>query len=292
MSLKKFFQPLETIAGFQVCPGIHTLIGATPLGYAVNFTIHSQHAVCCDLCLFHRAEQEPFAVIQIPDDYRIGDTWSIMVFDLDIYEIEYGYRLDGPYNPEKGHLFNRSRNLLDPYAKAVTGQSIWGQKTPTDYHGRIVVDQFEWGKYHQPDVQFSDLVIYEMHVRGFTKHHSSGVEHPGTFAGIMEKIPYLKELGINAVELMPIFEFDEMAEARNYGGQELLNYWGYNTTCFFAPNTSYSSQIEHHHEGNELKELIRTLKANGIQIFLDVVFNHTSEGNEDGPLFSFKGPYN
>ena len=128
-----------------------------------------------------------------------------------------------------------------------------------------------------------------MHVRGFTKDASSGVAHPGTFHGIMEKIPYLKELGINAVELMPIFEFDEMRDHRVIDGRELLDYWGYNTVSFFAPNTSYASDREYNHVGTELKQLIKTLKENGIEVILDVVFNHTAEGNEDGPFFSFKG---
>ena len=289
MPYKKYYTSSETISGFPVCHGIPTLIGATPMGYAVNFTIHSSHATACSLVLFHRTETEPCAVIPIPADYRIGDTWSIMVFDLDIYDYEYCYRMDGPYDPAHGLLFDPNRNLLDPYAKAVTGQSVWGRKVGNDYHGRIVVDQFEWGKFDQPDIPFTDLIIYELHVRGFTKDKSSCVKNPGTFAGLMEKIPYLKQLGINCVELMPIFEFDEMAEARVVNGEQLFNYWGYNTTCFFAPNTSYTAQLEYNHEGEELKKLIRALKQNGIQIILDVVFNHTSEGNENGPVFSFKG---
>ena len=134
-----------------------------------------------------------------------------------------------------------------------------------------------------------DLVIYEMHVRGFTRHGSSGVEYPGTFAGLMEKIPYLKELGVNAVELMPIFEFDEMKDNRVVDGRQLVDYWGYNAVSFFAPNTSYAGNIEYNREGTELKTLIRTLNENGIECFLDVVFNHTAEGNEAGPCFSFKG---
>ena len=128
-----------------------------------------------------------------------------------------------------------------------------------------------------------------MHVRGFTQDGSSGVKNKGTFAGIREKIPYLKELGINAVEMMPIFEFDEMGSYRNYEGRQLYDYWGYNTVCFFAPNTSYESDHEHHHEGRELKQLVRELHENGIEVILDVVFNHTAEGNEMGPYFSFKG---
>ena len=288
MPHRQHYAPLETIEGYQVRPGLYTLAGATPLGDAVNFTIHSANATACSVALFRRTEDEPFAVIPIPKDYRIGDTWSIMIFDIDIYETEYCYRLDGPYDPAKGYLFRKERNILDPYAKAVTGQSVWGRKPGHQYHGRIVADNFDWGKFKQPDIPFSDLVIYEMHVRGFTKDISSGVVHPGTFAGIIEKIPYLKSLGVNAIELMPVFEFDELSDSRDIDGETLYNYWGYSTTCFFAPNTSYTSQVEYNHEGDELKTLIKTLAENGILVFLDVVFNHTSEGNENGPAFSFK----
>ena len=289
MPHRRHYTPVETIGGFDVRPGLYTLQGATALGYAVNFTVHSSHATACSLALFHRKAETPYAVIPIPDDYRIGDTWSIMVFDLDIYEVEYCYRFDGPNDPEKGLIFDKHRDLLDPYARAVTGQSVWGQKVGDTYHGRIVADQFDWGKYDEPVIDFQDLVIYELHVRGFTKDPSSGVLHPGTFDAVMEKLPYLKALGINAVELMPVFEFDEIADSRIIDGEQLLNYWGYNTTCFFAPNTSYASKPEFNHEGDELKRLVRVLNDNGIQVFLDVVFNHTSEGNEDGPVFSFKG---
>lgn len=135
----------------------------------------------------------------------------------------------------------------------------------------------------------SELVIYELHVRGFTRHPSSGVEHKGTYAGLKEKIPYLKELGINAVELMPIFEFDECMDVREVNGKRLLEYWGYNTVSFFAPNTSYAASVEFNREGTELRELIKALHDNDIEVILDVVFNHTAEGNEKGPSFSFKG---
>ncbi|MBR6102194.1 MAG: glycogen debranching enzyme [Ruminococcus sp.] len=285
------FKATDIINGFKCRPGIYTLNGASSMQHAVNFTIHSSNAESCSLVLFRRGEKEPFAVIPIPDSYRIGDTWSMMVYDLDIYEIEYCYRFSGEYDPKKGHLFDSKRNILDPYAKAVTGQSVWGKKKRDDdcYHGRITRDIFDWGPFRKREIPFGDLVIYELHVRGFTKSLTSGVKHPGTFDGVKEKIPYLKKLGVNAIELMPVFEFDELYEDRHHDGMLLYNYWGYNTTCFFAPNTSYASDIEYNHEGDELKSLIRTCNENGIQVFLDVVFNHTSEGNEDGRIFSFKG---
>ncbi len=289
MNTENHYHPIEEIFGFPVRPGLYDLKGANPLGQAVNFTIHSSGAKACSVVLFRRKQDIPYAVIPIPDSYRIGDTWSIMIFGIDIYETEYCYRLDGDYNPQKGLLFDKEKNLLDPYARAVTGQSIWGQRVGKDYHGRICADKFDWGSFQQPEIPFQDLIIYELHVRGFTKSSSSGVKYPGTFAGVIEKIPYLKKLGINAIELMPVFEFDETDGMREINGEKLLNYWGYSTTCFFAPNTSYASVSEYNHEGDELRTLIKTCNENNIQVFLDVVFNHTSEGDENGKIFSFKG---
>ena len=230
-------------------------------------------------------------MLPFPDGFRIGSTWSMMVFGLEITEFEYAYRMDGPWDPEHGLRFDKTQFLLDPYARAVTGQSKWGEKPAanTAYHARVVEDAFDWGDFINPHIPFQDMVIYEAHVRGFTRHPSAQAEHPGTFAGLMEKLPYLKSLGVNAVELMPVFEFDELAEERTVDGHKLLNYWGYNTVCFFAPNTSYTAAVEYNREGTELKTLIRTLKENGIEVILDVVFNHTAEGDERGPCFCFKG---
>lgn len=283
--------PFDNIEGFDVRPGFYEINGATAIPGGVNFTIHSHQATSCELLLFNRMENEPFAILKFPEHYKIGNVYSMIVFQLDIEEFEYAYRMDGPYCPEKGILFNKNKYLLDPYARAVTGQSVWGEINGRhdNYKARVVKSDFDWGNAVQPLIPMDDLIIYEMHVRGFTRHESSGVENPGTFYGIIEKIPYLKELGVTAVELMPIFEFDEMRDHRYCEGNELLDYWGYNTVSFFAPNTSYCSGIEYNREGNELKRLIKTLNENGIEVFLDVVFNHTAEGNEDGPCFSFKG---
>ena len=213
----------------------------------------------------------------------------MIVYGLDIRDFEYAYRVDGPWDPDKGLLFDKKNILLDPYAKAVSGQRIWGTHWEPTYHARVVKDSFNWGDMPQSQKELSDLVIYELHVRGFTQHDSSGVKNRGTFAGLMEKIPYLKELGVNAVELMPIFEFDETMNAREVNGNRLLEYWGYNTVSFFAPNTSYTSVNEYNREGTELKTLIKALHDNGIEVILDVVFNHTAEGNELGRTFCFKG---
>ena len=283
--------PLDLIAGFEVRPGFYDINGATAIPGGVNFTVHSRGATSVELLLFHREEQEPFAVLPFPRHYRIGNVYSMIVFKLNIEDFEYAYRVDGPYEPDKGRIFDKSKYLLDPYAKAVTGQSEWGSSSPRGQHykARVVKDDFDWGDLESPLIPMEDLVIYELHVRGFTKDGSSGVKHPGTFAGLMEKLPYLKELGINAIELMPIFEFDEMQDYRQYQGETLYNYWGYSTVSFFAPNTSYTASAEYNREGNELKQFIQACKQKGIEVYLDVVFNHTAEGNEMGPFFSFKG---
>lgn len=281
--------PMAEISGFPVRPGIYDLNGATPLQNGVNFTIHTCGGTSCELLLFHRAQEEPFAVLPFPEAYKIGDVYSMIVYGLNIDEFEYAYRVDGPYCPEKGLLFDKNKILLDPYAKAVAGQRTWGIRWDHTYHARVVKDRFDWGDMPQSKKELCDLIIYELHVRDFTHHPSSGVQHRGTFSGLMEKIPYLKELGINAVELMPIFEFDETMNSRTVDGKQLLECWGYNTVGFFAPNSSYAAANEHNQEGTELKTLIKALHDNGIEVILDVVFNHTAEGNEKGNTFSFKG---
>ncbi len=283
--------PMDYISGFAVRPGFYETNGATAIPGGVNFTVYSHGATSIELLLFHREESEPFAVLPFPPHYRIGQVYSMIVFKLNIEEFEYAYRVDGPYDPKKGLIFNKNKYLLDPYAKAITGQSTWGCTSPRGQHykARVVKDDFDWEDMRPPLLPMEDLIIYELHVRGFTMHGSSAVLHPGTFAGLMEKLPYLIALGVNVVELMPIFEFDEMQDYREVNGKKLYNYWGYNTVSFFAPNTSYTASTEYNREGNELKKLIQTFNQYGIEVFLDVVFNHTAEGNEKGPFFSFKG---
>ena len=285
--------PLDVVEGFKIRPGFFRMYGACVASNGVSFTINSHGATRCTLLLFKPQAPKPYARIPFPDSYRIGDTYSMLVFDIKPDEFEYAFSFDGPYEPAKGLLFNGENVLLDPYSRAVTGQRKWGEKPDGgkdfEYRARVVKSNFDWGNIKQLEQPFEDLVIYETHVRGYTKDKSSGVSAPGTFAGLKDKIPYLKDLGINAVELMPIFEFDEMESARVVDGVQLYNYWGYNTVSFFAPNTSYAFNEEHNHEGDELKSLIKALKENGIEVILDVVFNHTAEGNEMGPCFSFKG---
>ena len=284
-------KPLDNISGFQVRPGFFRFFGATIIPGGVNFTIQSHGATSCELLLFHREAEEPFAALKFPDNYKIGFVYSMIVFGLDVEEFEYAYRLDGPYDEKKGLRFDKSKILLDPYARAVTGQSQWGCKNNPQhsYRARVVQNNFDWGLERSEPIPMEDLVIYELHVRGFTKSPTSNVSCPGTFRGLEEKIPYLKKLGINAVELMPVFEFDEMRDTRLIDENELLDYWGYNPVCFFAPNTSYASGVEYNREGMELKHLIKALHDNEIDVILDVVFNHTAEGNEMGPSFCFKG---
>ena len=282
---------LREIGGFRIRPGYYEMNGATVMPDGVNFTVYSNGATGVVLLLFQRGEKKPFAKLPFPQDYRIGKVYSMFVFGLNIDQLEYAYQVDGPWEPERGLLFDKSHVLLDPYAKAVAGQRIFGENTGPEgsYHARVVHNDFEWELMDFLRTPMSDSIIYEMHVRSFTMDPSSGVSAPGTFRGIMEKIDYLKGLGITAVELMPVFEFDETRDKRIHDGRTLLDYWGYNTVSFFAPNTSYASTSEYNHEGLELKSMISLLKENGIEVILDVVFNHTAEGNENGPFISFKG---
>lgn len=285
------WEPIDVIDGFKVRPGLFDRVGANYMSGGVSFTVYSVGATGCTLCLFKHREEEPFARLKYPENYRIGKVFSMFVFDLDIKEIEYAYCFEGPYEPEKGRLFDEKKYILDPYAKAVAAQSTWGRKMDDAkfFKARVVHSDFDWGDEKPPRHKMQDLVIYELHVRNFTIDKSSGVKSPGTFNGIREKIPYLKELGINCIELMPVFEFNEMHNSREVNGKTLYECWGYNSTCFFAPNTVYATTDEYNHEGHELKQLIKELHANDIEVILDVVFNHTGEGNEQGPFFSFKG---
>ena len=291
MGAKIFYTPLDEVEGYSVRPGFFLENGAVAFPGGVSFTVYSRYAESVTLLLFKFDEAEPFARIPFPEDYHIGNVYSMIVFGLDITDFEYAFSVDGPYDPAEGHIFDPGQYLIDPYGKAVTGQSVWGEK-PFEgyrYRSRATVSTFDWGKAAAPKIPMDDSIIYELHVRGFTRHHSSGVENPGTFAGLLEKIPYLRELGITCVELMPVFEFDELSGSREYEGNVLLDYWGYNPVSFFAPNSSYAAVNERNKEGVELKQLIKALHENGIEVILDVVFNHTAEGDENGPYISFKG---
>ena len=258
--LERVLEPTDEIAGFQVRPGIYSQKGAYAVRNGVCFTISSHGATSCTLLLFRPQEQEPYAKIQIPESYRIGDCYSILVYGLDYREFEYAYQFDGPNDPSRGLLFDKDKIILDPYSRAVTGQQKWGERPEGgkefEYRSRVLRYEFDWGDVGQLLTPMEDLIFYEAHVRGYTKDESSRVTAKGTYEGLREKIPYLKDLGVNAIELMPIFEFDEMENARVVDGEQLYNYWGYNTVGFFAPNTGYSSKEEHNYEIKGFKNII------------------------------------
>jgi isoamylase len=287
--------PTHTYGEFRLRAGRPLPFGATQVEGGVNFSIFSRHASSCTLVLFNRRQPKPMAEIPFPDEFRIGNVFAMVVFGLDYESIEYGFKMDSPYNPREGHRFDPAKILLDPYAKVIGGRDVWQAQPDWDnmyqYRGRIVFDDFDWGSDRSLEIPIENLIIYEAHVRGFTRHPSSGIKHPGTFAGIREKILYLKELGVNCIELMPIFEFDEFENSRTHPetGELLLNYWGYSQVGFFAPKAGYAATGKFSMQVDELKALIQDLHANGIEVILDVVFNHTAEGNEHGPTISFRG---
>ena len=308
--------PTHIFKGYKLRPGRPFPFGATLVPGGINFSVFSRHAHYAELVLFKKGAKQPF--VEIPfrgmfekadtaelvwGEFRIGNVFTMTVFDLDDEEIEYGYRMGGPGgHPEKGkpavHRFDRNNILLDPYAKAVGGRDVWGQ-TPDwndsyQHRARVIHDDFDWEGDRPLEMPLEDLVIYEMHVRSFTKHASAKVKHPGTFAAIRDKIPYLKELGVNCIELMPIFEFDEFENSRPnpVTGETLVNYWGYSTVGFFAPKAGFAATGKSQDGtmvADELKTLVKELHRNGIEVMLDVVYNHTAEGNEFGPSISFRG---
>ncbi len=289
--------PTHSHGDFKLRSGKPFPFGATIVPGGVNFSIFSSHATSCTLVLFQKGAPEPMAEIPFPEEFRIGNVYCMIVFDLDVENIEYGYRMDGPNNFHDGQWFDKSKILMDPYAKVIGGRDVWGEIPNWDdiyqHRARIAYDDFDWEHDRPLEIPPEDQIIYEMHVRSFTAHPSSGVKqkHLGTFAGIREKIPYLKELGVNAVELMPVYEFDEFENSRPspITGEMLYNYWGYSTVGFFAPKAGYAATGKLGMQMDELKNLVKDLHKNGIEVILDVVFNHTAEGNENGPTISFRG---
>ena len=287
--------PTRTIAGLNVRTGRVNPFGATLVPGGVNFSIFSRNATSCTLVLFQKGAAEPFVELPFPEEFRIGDVYSMTVFGLDHETLEYGYRMDGPFDPNTGHRFNKNVVLMDPYAKVIGGRDVWGQtpdwSSPYQHRSRVLQEDFDWQNDRPLEIPADDLVIYEAHVRSFTKHASSNVKHPGTYAGLREKIPYLKSLGINCLELMPIFEFDEFenSSVNPETGETRFNYWGYSTVGFFAPKAGFAATGPLGMQVDELKTLIKELHKNGIEVMLDVVFNHTAEGDQRGPTISFRG---
>lgn len=291
------------VGGVKVERGKPLPFGATELGHGINFSLFSKHADTAFLVLFQQGADVP--LIEIPLDLhfnRTGHTWHILVCNLEP-TINYGWRLNGPQNSKNQHRFNPDTVLIDPYARGLSRGSVWGEsgirhtRGPEGekiFHHRwgcLPREDFDWEDDVPPRTPLGETVIYELHVRGFTIDPSSGVRHPGTYLGLTEKIPYLKELGVTAVELMPIFEFDENEHLRHHAktGELLRNFWGYSPIAFFAPKASYAFQGQAGNQLNEFREMVKAFHRAGIEIYLDVVFNHTGEGDERGPTISFRG---
>ncbi len=286
--------PTHSHGEFKLRYGHPLPFGASHVPHGVNFSIFSAHATACTLVLFERGEAEPMAEIPFPSECRLGQVWAMTVYDLDYEKIEYGFRFEGPYDPREGHYFDPRNIVLDPHVRKIAGREVWmgghSERTP-QHRGRIPHEEYHWEHSRPLRSPESELIIYEMHVRGFTRHPSSAAAHPGTFAGVAEKTAYLSELGINCVELMPVFEFDETENTRTNPatGEPLCNYWGYSTVGFFAPKCSYASSAQEGRQVHEFKDMMKALHASGIEVVLDVVFNHTAEGGADGPVISFRG---
>lgn len=270
-------------------------LGATVSRTGVNFAIFTKHATSCCLLLFDSKLSNPVATLPLdPHFHRTGQVWHVFVEGLDA-GAHYGYRFAMEPNPQPELFrFNPSQMLLDPYARVLSGGSEWGNaklKTLPQRFGVVSEDSFEWEQDQPLNIPLSDSIIYEMHVRSFTRHPSSEVENPGTFAGLIDKIPYLKGLGVTAVELLPVNEFEECDTNRvnPVTGEPLRNLWGYQPIAFFAPNAAYSSNTGDGEQVREFRQLVKALHKAGIEVILDMVFNHTAEGAADGPMFSFRG---
>ncbi len=297
----------------HVSPGKPMPFGATPGTAGTQFAVFSRHATAVSLLLFdHPQSSSPSREIRLdPRLNKTGDVWHVQVKGVGPGAL-YLYRVDGPYDPAAGHRFNPNKLLLDPYVKAVTGNFTWNLadargfdrgspdsdlsfSTSSDVAGMpkgiVVSDDFDWRGDRPLGRPLRFSVIYETHVRSLTMHPSAEAAHPGTFRGVVEKIPYLKDLGVTAVELLPVQEFDELENTRvnPRTGERLSNYWGYSTISFFAPKGRYASSGSLGEQVTEFKEMVRELHAAGIEIILDIVFNHTAEGDETGPTLCFRG---
>lgn len=276
--------------------------GAQLVEKGVQFTLCSRYATRVWLMLFDAPDAaEPIEEFELtPDENRIGDIWHIHVDDAREGQF-YAYRMEGKTPPGVTNFFNPKQWLLDPYAQAIAGAPKWADASgltpgrpprsgPHFPKGVIVRDDFDWSQDRTLRIPLSETVIYETHVRGFTAHPSSGTKHPGTYRGLIEKIPHLKELGVTAVEVLPIQEFNEMEYYLENGSRRnLRNFWGYSTLAFFAPNGRYAASGVHGQQVREFQEMVVALHRAGIEIILDVVFNHTAEGGDGGPTYSFRG---
>ena len=297
----------------QTLQGQPLPLGAQPFQDGVNFSVFSRHATGVTLELYKTPQdREPYARVTFnPDFNRTGDIWHIFVKGIKAGTL-YLYRVAGPFEPSAGHRFNEKELLFDPYARAITHGSVFRnlphtyrpaidksdveQQSPDhdwDFPKCVVVDnsEFNWEGDRPLNIPLSRSIIYETHVKGFTAGKENGVQNPGTYSGFIQKIPYLKRLGITAVEFMPLFEFDEFENTNENPrtGERMKNYWGYSTISFFAPKASYAADKRPGGSVHEFKELVKALHKEGIEVILDVVFNHTAEGNEHGVALNFRG---
>ena len=273
-------------------------LGMTETRDGFNFAVFSRHATGVSLLLFNGMDDRPLASIPLdPVRNRTGDIWHVGLSD-DVRGKSYGLRVDGPWAPEQGDRFDPTTVLLDPYATALIGSARWHMERVDSVaatgtcgcraRGWIVDDQFDWQDDQRPNHLWSRTIIYETHLRGLTIHPSSAVAHRGSYSGLIEKIPYFRELGVTAVELMPIQEFRE-CEIAPRTAVPLRNYWGYNPVALFAPKAGYAADNTPGSALREFKTMVRALHKDGIEVILDVVFNHTAEGGEAGPTISFRG---
>jgi glycogen operon protein len=298
--------PKEAIAG-GVRPGTALPLGATVTRRGVQFSLFSRHGSGVRLCLFDGAQDAyPSRVIELdPSRHKTGDIWHVHVKGLEPGQL-YLYRVSGPWEPKRGHRFDEHRYLVDPYSRAMTGGFEWrlptgarassggdGEEPSAAAFPKCIVceDRFDWQGDRPLNYPLRKSIIYETHVRGMTKHPSAEVTHPGTYRGVIEMIPYLVELGVTALELLPVQEFNEheLDTENPETGEALVNYWGYNTLAFFAPKAGYAADGSSGEQVDEFKEMVRELHRAGIEVILDIVFNHTGEGHEEGPTFSFRG---
>jgi glycogen operon protein len=284
---------------YEVRRGRRYPLGATFDDNGANFAIWSWAATKVELLLFERADSpQPFQIIRLDEETnRSFFCWHVYVVGLR-QNLCYGWRIDGPGDtPRTGHRFDREKVLLDPAARAVM-DLLWNRQRAIqpgdncDASIRAILvdeDNYDWEGDRPLDRPAEGTIIYEMHVGGFTRHPNSGVAHPGTFAGVIEKIPYLKDLGITDVELMPTMAFDEQCVPEGAATRGLKNYWGYSTHSFFAPHPGYSATPHLGAQIREFRDMVKALHKAGIGIIMDVAFNHTAEGGGEGPTINFKG---
>ncbi|MCB1111146.1 MAG: glycogen-debranching protein [Chlamydiales bacterium] len=284
---------IETTSEMRTSKGVPEPYGTSVLGDGINFAVYTKLATHVTLSLYDYDSGNLLADFPLdPNVNKTSNVWHICIHGLP-ERVCYGYHI----GKEKGKLysayFKKERLLLDPYARGVDTPHQWGVSREKYAPKGLVTTaaEFDWGEDRSPNIPLKDLVFYEMHVRGFTCDKSSGVAHPGTFLGVIEKIPFLKEMGVNAVKLMPIHEFNECEYNRfnPLTGKHLFNYWGYSTVQFFTPTNRYASCDAFNASSNEFRQMVKAFHEAGIEVILDVVFNHTAEGNEQGPIYSFKG---